>query len=136
MRNIGQLAQMIGDLLVMGRMNGGVVEIRPESIEIRDLIEECAADLPARWPTRRASASRWTLTRSAVPDAWCDPVRTTEVLNNLIDNAVKFTPTGGAVAVSVTPPRAGPARHCAGHRPRRAARESRTDLRTVLSRSR
>ena len=103
MRNIRQLALMIGDLLVMGRMSSGFVEIRPEPTPVLDLIEECVSTFR---PLAEDKGINIEVDVDAsvlvLPEAWCDPVRTAEVLNNLVDNAVKFTPTGGSVAVSAT----------------------------------
>ena len=103
MRNIRQLALMIGDLLVMGRMSSGLVEIRPELTPVLDLIEECVSTFRPLAEDKGINIEVDVESSALVlPEAWCDPVRTAEVLNNLVDNAVKFTPTGGSVAVSAT----------------------------------
>jgi two-component system sensor histidine kinase/response regulator len=98
MRNIKQLALMIGDLLVMGRMSSGVVEIRPEHIDMFELIEDCVSNFRPLAADRGVDISI-DVDGLDLPAAWCDPLRTVEVLSNLLDNAIKFTPTGGSIAV-------------------------------------
>jgi signal transduction histidine kinase len=89
---------MIGDLLVMGRMSSGVVEIRAEHTGALDLIEECVSTFR---PLAADNDININVDVDAVelPEVWCDPLRTAEVLNNLLDNAIKFTPAGGSIAV-------------------------------------
>ena len=101
MRNIRQLALMIGDLLVMGRMSSGVIELRAEPTCVLDLIEECVSTFRPLAVDKNINLDI-DLDGPELPDAWCDPVRSAEVLNNLLDNAVKFTASGGSVAVSAT----------------------------------
>jgi signal transduction histidine kinase len=99
MRNIRQLALMIGDLLVMGRMSTGFVEIRAEPTSVLGLIEDCVSSFRPLAADKNIAVTVDADTL-VLPEAWCDPVRTAEILNNLIDNAIKFTPVGGSVALS------------------------------------
>ena len=98
MRNIRQLALMIGDLLVMGRTGSGVVELRAERTQVHNLIEECVSTLRPLADDKNISIEV-DVDVLDLPDAWCDPLRTAEVLNNLVANAVKFTPVDGSVSV-------------------------------------
>jgi signal transduction histidine kinase len=102
MRNIRQLALMIGDLLVMGRMSSGVVEIRAERTRVLDLIGECVSTFQPLASDNDINISI-DVDALALPEVWCDPLRTAEVLNNLLDNAIKFTPGGGSIAVRAIP---------------------------------
>jgi len=104
MRNIRQLALMIGDLLVMGRMSSGVVEIRAEPTPVFDLIEECVATFRPLADDKGINISIDVdpIDALEMPEVWCDPVRTAEVLNNLVDNALKFTPPGGSIALQLS----------------------------------
>jgi signal transduction histidine kinase len=99
MRNIRQLALMVGDLLLMGRMSDGLVELRPERANVLDLIEECVSTLRPLADEKGLKVDI-DVDSQELPDAWCDPARAAEVLNNLVENAVKFTPAGGSVAVT------------------------------------
>lgn len=101
MRNIRQLALMVGDLLVTGRLSTGAVELQPEPTRILELIEECVSTFR---PLAENRGIHIDIDEDGpdLPDAYCDPARTAEVLNNLLDNAVKFTPANGSVAVRAT----------------------------------
>jgi signal transduction histidine kinase len=101
MRNIRQLALMIGDLLVMGRLSTGRVEIRPERTRVVDLIEECVSTFRPLAEEKGVNINV-DVDPIELPEVSCDPLRTTEVLNNLLDNAIKFTPGGGSIAVRAT----------------------------------
>jgi signal transduction histidine kinase len=101
MRNIRQLALMIGDLLVMGRMASGVVELHTQRACVVELIEQCVSSLRPLAHGKNIDI-HVDVNELALPEAWCDPARTSEVLNNLLDNAIKFTPPGGSVAVGAT----------------------------------
>jgi signal transduction histidine kinase len=100
MRNIRQLALMIGDLLVMSRMSSGVVALQTEPTHIVDLIADSVATFQVVAANKDVTV-RVDMDAFDLPDGWCDPLRTAEILNNLVDNAVKFTPAGGSVVVRV-----------------------------------
>lgn len=99
LRNIGQLESMIDDLLEITRMQNGKLSIELQSVLAAEVVADAIDTLRGL-----ALGKNITLGSTFAPDlptAYADPVRTRQVLNNLIGNAVKFTPEGGFVTVSV-----------------------------------
>lgn len=97
--NAHQLQGLIDDLLLAGRVGAGRLELDTEDIDLADLARTVLE--PAE---REATEKRVALELDA-PDAVVfhgDPHRLTQLLRNLIVNAVKFTPGGGRVAVRVS----------------------------------
>ncbi|MEZ0448798.1 sensor histidine kinase [Cellulomonas sp. ICMP 17802] len=98
-RNARRQLRLVGDLLLTAQVDAGRFAISPQrtdaGVVVRAAIE---AAMPA------AEAAGVTLvpeTSSAVLDA--DPVRLAQAVDNLVSNAIKFTPSGGRVRVGVAP---------------------------------
>ncbi len=88
---------LIQSLIRTSRLENGIVAVIPKKNRIRELIH----DLP--FPAQaRAKDVEYTVAEE-VPDicACFDKKWTVEALSNLVDNAVKYTPSGGKVTVSV-----------------------------------
>jgi signal transduction histidine kinase len=96
-RQVEHLDRLIGDLVEVGRIEAGRLDLRLEEVDARSLVEE-AVEL------FRLAAPNITL-QLRIPDSpvtlRCDPSRIRQVLNNLISNAVKYSRQGGQVAVSI-----------------------------------
>lgn len=89
------MVRIVDDLLDVSRITQGKVELRKERLELARLVN-AAVELCRPGIT----ASRHTLTMS-LPDETVtldgDPVRLTQVLVNLLNNAIKFTAPGGHI---------------------------------------
>jgi PAS domain S-box-containing protein len=97
-RNVNHLRVMIGDLLEATRFEAGGVTLKREPVAIADLLAQACETLAI---LARDKAIRLNVSVDAdVPAVHADPSRIAQVLTNLIENAVKFTPEGGAVFVS------------------------------------
>jgi PAS domain S-box-containing protein len=103
-RQVGQLARMVDDLLDITRITQNKIQLRRQEIDLNNVVRQTIED------------NRSTLERSGVRvDAElsgppllvnADAARIAQVVTNLLANAVKFTPTGGQVRVSVAVDRA------------------------------
>jgi two-component system NtrC family sensor kinase len=87
---------MIGDLLDLGRIEA---EVRMDmtTCDMRDIIEKSVAG-----QENHAELKKQTLEVQIVPDlpsVLGNPLRLTQVLSNLVSNAVKYTPEGGHILV-------------------------------------
>jgi PAS domain S-box-containing protein len=96
-RNIGQLQAMIDDLLEVTRLETGKLTVEPDRVSISDAVTD-ALD------TLRGTARGKGITLSGdvpadLPVAYADQTRLRQILIILLDNAIKFTPDGGSVAI-------------------------------------
>jgi len=101
LKNIGQLQSMIDDLLEVTRLETGKLTVEPGSVSVADAVIDCFNTLQGS-----ADAKGVTLSRDLPPDlprAHADLTRLRQVLIILLDNAIKFTPSGGAITVQARP---------------------------------
>lgn len=97
LRSVNQLNAMVRDLLEASRAESGKLRIERRCLAIADLVRLASAMMQA---TAEAKHIRMEVHAEAdIPFVHGDPDRILEVLINLIDNAVKFTPEGGKVSV-------------------------------------
>ena len=96
-KNIGQLQSMIDDLLEVTRLETGKLTVEPEIVFIADAVTDILNTLEGT-----ARAKGVTLSCDLLPDlprAHADRTRLRQILIILLDNAIKFTPDGGAVTI-------------------------------------
>ncbi len=97
LKSVNQLHAMIRDLLEATRADSGKLRIEQRCIDIGELIRQAIAMMR---PTAVEKQVRLETTLDAsIPLVYADPDRTLEVLINLIDNGIKFTPANGSVMV-------------------------------------
>ena len=100
LKNVVQLQSMIEDLLTVTQSREGKLNIELQSVEPRDAISDALHTLSSAAATKQIVLSATETT--SVPSVCADPTRLRQVLIILLDNAIKFTPQGGSVTVSVS----------------------------------
>jgi PAS domain S-box-containing protein len=97
-RSLDQQLRLINDLLDLTSMAAGKTQIVPQYVDLCELIR-----LEAEAWRASASAAKIELVTSfeGPTPIYGDPERLNQVFSNLIANAIKFTPQGGRVSVSV-----------------------------------
>jgi PAS domain S-box-containing protein len=97
-RNADRLLALVNDLLLISRAEAGRLEL---DLAEADLVEIAAEVVEAQRPRAERVEVELKLIGEAVP-AVVDRARIAELLENLVSNAVKFTPPGGSVEVRVS----------------------------------
>ena len=93
-----RLSRLVDDLLNLARADAGRVKLRVEEFYLNDLLAECC-----RSAQTLAGARRVTLECAPHDDLAFrgDEVLVRRMVMNLIDNAIRYTPAGGRVTVSL-----------------------------------
>jgi signal transduction histidine kinase len=98
-RQLEHLTRLVDDLLDVTRIARGKIELQPRPTDLADLVRRTADD------HRSLLLDRGLALRLELPPGrvWVsgDPTRLAQVIGNLLQNAAKFTPTGGEVTVSL-----------------------------------
>ena len=98
-RNTVLQAKLIDDLLDIARVEAGKLHLEKQPVDLIPLIEDAVDALQ-----RDVSAQQLTVGRHLDPEAgvvFGDPTRLGQVVINLLSNAVRFTPPGGRIDVTL-----------------------------------
>jgi signal transduction histidine kinase len=94
-RQVARLNRMTQDLLDAARIGAGNLALEPRAIDLRSVVREVTAlfegvsevhDLRVELPVQPVAIV-------------CDPLRIEQTLSNLVSNAIKYSPRGGAVRI-------------------------------------
>jgi signal transduction histidine kinase len=96
--NAEQLNLLIEDLLDLSVIESGKIDIKAKNLSLRRLITEVAESLKPIAEQKPVYLEIGSMDANLT--AWADRDRIVQVLNNLIGNAVKFTPPQGKVRVA------------------------------------
>jgi sigma-B regulation protein RsbU (phosphoserine phosphatase) len=97
LNSVHQLRAMIRDLLEATRAESGKIRVEPRCITIGELIHQAVSMMTASAKEKQVGLEIGLDAR--IPFVYADPDRVLQVLINLIDNGIKFTPAEGSILV-------------------------------------
>jgi two-component system, OmpR family, phosphate regulon sensor histidine kinase PhoR len=95
-----RLARLTEDLLMLSKMDADRLELEIRRLSVSQFVEGCieTTQRPAAEKDLRISVNL----QEPLPDIAADRRRLAEVLQNLLDNAMQYTPSGGQIMVSAS----------------------------------
>ncbi|RFB80443.1 sensor histidine kinase [Methylovirgula sp. 4M-Z18] len=93
------LLELINEIVDLSRIEAGRHELREEAVSLVTIAEDCL-----RLLTLRAKSRNLTIEAKfepSLPNLWADERAMRQVVLNLLNNAVKFTPPGGSVQIKI-----------------------------------
>jgi len=97
----GRMSRLVEDLVDVARLDEGRLRITPTTVSPSELIEETVSILAIR-----AGEEEVAFEVDVAEDAGAvrvDPTRGVQILVNLVDNAIRFSPRGGTIRISARP---------------------------------
>jgi signal transduction histidine kinase len=97
-RQSQHLSRIVDDLLDLSRAMSGKILLSRRAVDVSNLVSSCLDTFRA---TGRTAGYRLNV---ELAPGWVDgdPTRLEQVTSNLIDNALKYTPAGGSIDITVT----------------------------------
>src|SRR5262245_19180578 len=96
-RQARHLSRMVDDLLDVSRVSSGKIVLSREPVDLREVAERAVA---AFREAGRITSHQLSMSAECVV-VYGDPTRLEQIMGNLLDNALKYTPPGGQVSVAV-----------------------------------
>jgi signal transduction histidine kinase len=95
-RNADRLLRLVGDLLFVAQVEAGKITLDSRSLDFEELVHQ---SVDAARPAATEKGIEIALDLDGLDEVHADRARLGQVLDNLISNALKFTPPGGHVGV-------------------------------------
>ncbi|HWY26361.1 MAG TPA: ATP-binding protein [Candidatus Angelobacter sp.] len=95
-----RLARLTDDLLKLARIEAGKLEVAFQPVSVAELLESCSATTVLK--ASRKQISFTVKVPPGLPSVLGDPGLLHDLLQNLLDNAIQYTPEGGQIDVSAT----------------------------------
>jgi len=95
-----RLAHMVKDLLNVSRIESNRIHLIYEEKQIEDVIEQAVTEVMSK--AREAKhALTFEKPKTKIPKTWFDVTRITEIIINILGNAIKYTDPGGKITARV-----------------------------------
>jgi signal transduction histidine kinase len=101
------LARLVDDLRTLALAESGALRLKREPTNLAELVREAVAGFESQIQEKEL---RVQMSLDEAEEANVDPQRVREVLNNLLSNALRYSPLGGQVQVRLTEAGTGPER--------------------------
>jgi PAS domain S-box-containing protein len=99
-RQVANMVRLVDDLMEVSRITRGDIELRRQRVTLREVLEG-AVETSRPLIEQAGHRFHFDLTAEPLPlDA--DPMRLAQVFTNLLNNAAKYTPSGGEITLRAT----------------------------------
>ncbi|MEP7137827.1 MAG: ATP-binding protein [Chloroflexota bacterium] len=98
--NVNRMATLVSDLSDISRIESGNLRLEAREVPVWDVIDEVVT-LTRTQVTQKNQTVTVDIPQE-LPKAWCDRNRLAQILTNLVSNANKYTPEGGAIIIHAT----------------------------------
>lgn len=95
---VDRMSRTVGDLLTLAAVDGSVLGLRLEDVDLADLAEAVAVSLGSVARRRGVTVRRHGPSVAVL----ADPVRLSHAIRNLVENALDFSPQGGLVQITTS----------------------------------
>ncbi len=96
-REVSRLQRLVHNLDELSRAEAGQIPVHPQSTVLTDVIETARAGLDFQYEDKAVALE--IDVPPNLPRVWADPDCVTQILLNLLGNALQYTPTGGQVTI-------------------------------------
>ena len=93
-----RLAQLVEDVLQLARADAAMGHLNLVSVDMDAILSKT---LETFLPSIQRKSIKYSVIGSAPHPVMADPTRVARVLRNLVDNAVRYTPDGGALDITI-----------------------------------
>lgn len=97
LNEVTRLQRFIDDLRELSRMEAGAFHLHREAVAPETLLDEAARRFAPAF--REKGVTLYLRVANNLPRVWADKERILQVLSNLLDNALRYTPPGGTVTL-------------------------------------
>ena len=94
----GRLEHLVDDLRTLSLADAGELKLNPQPFSAPKLLQDLSALY--QFQTQKKNIDLQVDLEPPLPDLIADPARITQVLTNILDNALRHTPTGGRVTLA------------------------------------